>query len=150
MARTIEPSSDYVVPLGKGKLIQSATDQSHAITVISYGMGVHWAFQAAKQFPGQVEIVDLRSLYPLDMELIVKSVEKHHRVMVVTEEPPSNGFGQALAGKIQEECFEYLDAPVMTVGSEELPAIPLNETLEQTMILSSEKVADAMSRLLGY
>lgn len=70
--------------------------------------------------------------------------------MVVTEEPSNNSFARALAGKIQEKCFKFLDAPVMTIGSENMPAIPLNATLEQTMIPSTEKVMLAINELLNY
>jgi 2-oxoisovalerate dehydrogenase E1 component len=69
---------------------------------------------------------------------------------VVTEEQVSNGFGQSLAARIQEACFEYLDAPVITIGAEDVPAVPLNEVLEKTMILSADKVASAISTLLQY
>jgi 2-oxoisovalerate dehydrogenase E1 component len=69
---------------------------------------------------------------------------------VVTEEPSNNSFALALAGKIQEQCFKQLDAPVMTIGSENMPAIPLNSTLEQTMIPSTEKVRNKLEELLNY
>ena len=151
-ARTIEPSRDYKVPIGKGRtaLELSADDQQTSITIISYGMGVHWALNAAEKFPGQVEIIDLRSLYPLDTDLIFNSVKKTHRCLVVTEEPVHNTFAQSVAARIQENCFEYLDAPVRTIGSENMPAIPLNEILEKTMIPSAEKVEKAIKKVLEY
>ena len=98
----------------------------------------------------QIEIIDLRTLFPLDEDTIMKSVKKTGKCLVVTEEPSNNSFARALAGKIQEECFKYLDAPVMTIGSENMPAIPLNSTLEQTMIPSTEKVKDKIETLLNY
>jgi len=98
----------------------------------------------------QVEIIDLRTLFPLDEETIMKSVKKTRKCLVVTEEPTNNSFARALAGKIQEECFKYLDAPVMTIGSENMPAIPLNSTLEETMIPSTEKVKAKIDAMLNY
>jgi 2-oxoisovalerate dehydrogenase E1 component len=77
-------------------------------------------------------------------------VKKHGRCLVVTEEPVHSTFAQSVAARIQENCFEWLDAPVRTIGSENLPAIPLNSTLEATMIPSMEKVAAAIRRLLDY
>ncbi|MFN4198885.1 MAG: transketolase C-terminal domain-containing protein, partial [Flavobacterium sp.] len=89
-------------------------------------------------------------LYPLDEETIFKSVKKSKKCLVVTEEPANNSFARSLAGLIQEKCFKYLDAPVMVIGSENMPAIPLNSTLEQTMIPSTEKVKSKMLELMSY
>jgi 2-oxoisovalerate dehydrogenase E1 component len=113
-------------------------------------MGVHWSLNAAKAFEGQVSILDLRTLWPLDEEAIIEAVNSHHRCLVVTEEPLHNTFAQSLAGRIQNTCFEQLDAPVQVVGSENMPAIPLNQVLEQTMIPSKEKVEKAIGDLLSY
>ncbi len=107
-------------------------------------------YEAAKSFEGRVEIVDLRTLVPLDVDLIHSSVKKHNRCLVVTEEPVNNGFAQALSGRIQSECFQYLDAPVRTIGAEEMPAIPLNSTLEFTMLPNADKVAQAIDALIKY
>ncbi|MFC5048559.1 thiamine pyrophosphate-dependent enzyme [Aquimarina hainanensis] len=151
-ARTIEPAEDYVLPFGKANIVQRIWEQEEkeTLTIITYGMGVHWALQATKDYKEVVEIVDLRTLYPLDEETIMTSVRKAKKCLVVTEEPSNNSFARALAGKIQEECFKSLDAPVMTIGSENMPAIPLNSTLEQTMIPSAEKVKAKVLELLAY
>ncbi len=153
-AKTIEPDEDYVIPFGKGRIALEAdeakVDKGETITVITYGMGVYWAKNAAKKFPGKVEVIDLRTLVPLDEELIISSVSKHSKCLVVTEEPVNNSFAQAIAGRIQQACFTKLDAPVMVIGSENLPAIPLNSTLEQTMIPNADKVADKIEELLSY
>lgn len=151
-AKTIEPDEDYIIPLGKARMVQEAavsTEHSTA-TIISYGMGVYWAKSAANAFPGRVEIVDLRTINPLDEETIIASVKKHGRCMVLTEEPRNNGFAQAIAGRISKICFEFLDAPVELVGAENLPAIPLNSTLEATMLPNAEKVKIAIGNLLTY
>ncbi len=149
-AKTIEPDENYIIPFGKGRyVIQSDSDKS-CVTIITYGMGVYWAKNAAKHFPGRVEIVDLRTLYPIDEAMIFESVRKNNRCIVVTEEPVNNSFAQALAGRIAAGCFKSLDAPVEVIGSEDLPAIPLNSTLEFTMIPNADKVSKVMERILGY
>lgn len=150
-AKTIEPDEDYVIPFGKGRVALSAESGSEStLAVITYGMGVYWAKTAAKQFPGRVEIIDLRTIVPLDEELIYATVQKHNRCLVVTEEPEINTFAQSLAGMIARNCFQFLDAPVEVIGSENMPAIPLNSTLEATMIPNAEKVAERMKKVLEY
>ena len=152
-AKTVEPDAEYIVPLGKANIALEATDEmienGESISVIAYGMGVHWALNAAKNFKGQVEIVDLRSIYPLDTETIYESVKRHGKCLVITEEPVDNTFAQSIAARVQENCFEYLDGPVKTIGSENMPAIPLNSILEETMILSSEKVEKVIGEMLN-
>ncbi|MBC2846466.1 alpha-ketoacid dehydrogenase subunit alpha/beta [Winogradskyella flava] len=153
-ATSKEPSEDYVLPFGKAWVLQEIWKQENleTCTIITYGMGVHWAYNAAGELNmrDQIEIIDLRTLFPLDEDTVMTSVKKTGKCLVVTEEPANNSFARALAGKIQEECFKYLDAPVMTIGSENMPAIPLNSTLEQTMIPSTEKVKDKIELLLSY
>jgi 2-oxoisovalerate dehydrogenase E1 component len=151
-ARTIEPDEDYIIPFGKARMVQEteASKEKTTLTVITYGMGVYWAKNASKNFPGRIEIVDLRTLAPLDENAVFASVRKHNRCLVLTEEPLNNGFPQALAGRIQRFCFESLDAPIEVVGAENLPAIPLNSTLEHTMLPNADKVAAAMEKLLSY
>jgi 2-oxoisovalerate dehydrogenase E1 component len=152
-AKTVEPDADYVLPFGKANIINPINSLEKDIptcAIITYGMGVHWAINAAKKHENQVEIVDLRTLYPLDNDLIFETVKKHGRCLVVTEEAVSPSFAQSLAGKIQETCFQYLDAPVRTLGAENMPAVPLNETLERTMMPSVEKLEKAIENLLKY
>jgi 2-oxoisovalerate dehydrogenase E1 component len=153
-AKTIEPDEDYIIPFGKGRLVESADEseikKGNTITVITYGMGVYWAKNAAKKFPGRIEIVDLRTIMPLDEEMIFASVKKHGKCIVLTEEPVFNGFAQGIASRISQNCFEQLDAPVKVVGSENLPAIPLNSILEKTMLPNAEKVETAIEQLLAY
>ncbi len=151
-ARVNEPSEDYMLPFGKANIVQEIWEQEteETITVITYGMGVHWALNASATMKNQVEIIDLRTLYPLDTATIFKSVKKAKKCLVVTEEPTNNSFARSLAGLIQENCFKYLDAPVMVIGSENMPAIPLNSTLEFTMIPNVDKVKAKMEELLNY
>ncbi|HET6227602.1 MAG TPA: thiamine pyrophosphate-dependent enzyme [Bacteroidia bacterium] len=151
-AKTIEPDEDYIIPLGKARMVQEAevSAEHTTATIITYGMGVYWAKSAATNFPGKIEIVDLRTINPLDEETIMASVKKHGRCIVLTEEPSNNGFAQAIAGRISKICFESLDAPVELIGAENLPAIPLNSTLEATMLPNADKVKTAIENLLRY
>ena len=153
-ATSVEPAENYVLPFGKAWLLQEIWKQDHqeTITIVTYGMGVHWAYNASGELGmrDRIEIIDLRTLFPLDKATIMASVKKTGKCLIVTEEPSNNSFALALAGKIQEACFQYLDAPVMTIGSENMPAIPLNSTLEQTMIPSTEKVITKIKQLLDY
>ncbi len=149
-AMTIEPSEDYVIPFGKARIAYEAKESDQSLLVITYGMGVYWAKQARSKMEERVEVLDLRTLYPLDEELILERVKKHGKVLIVTEEPSRNGFSQGLAGWIQQEAFEYLDAPIMVIGSENMPAIPLNSTLEETMIPNAEKVLEKIKALDQY
>ena len=151
-ARVNEPAEDYILPFGKANIVQEIWEQEtqETMTVITYGMGVHWALNASSDFKNQVEIIDLRTLYPLDQAAIFRSVKKAKKCLVVTEEPTNNSFARSLAGLIQENCFQQLDAPVLVIGSENMPAIPLNSTLEFTMIPNADKVREKMVELLGY
>lgn len=153
-ATSVLPAEDYILPFGKAWVLQEIWKQEdeETLSIITYGMGVHWAMNASEELEMQdkIEVVDLRTLHPLDYETVFKSVKKCGKCLVVTEEPSENGFSRGLQGRIQEECFQYLDAPVMLVGSENMPAIPLNSTLEETMIPSTEKVKKKILDILGY
>ena len=153
-ATSVEPSEDYMLPFGKAWVLQEIwkQEEEETVTIITYGMGVHWAINASEALEMQdsIEIVDLRTLHPLDYDTVFKSVKKCGKCLVVTEEPSENSFSRALQGRIQEECFQYLDAPVMIIGSENMPAIPLNSVLEETMIPSVEKVKTKLLQLLNY
>lgn len=153
-ATSVEPAEDYVLPFGKAWVLQEIWKQENeeTLSIITYGMGVHWAINASEELGLQdrIEVVDLRTLHPLDYETVFKSVKKCGKCLVVTEEPSENSFSRALQGRIQEECFQELDGPVMIIGSENMPAIPLNSTLEQTMIPSVEKVKKKISDILQY
>ena len=153
-AKTPEPSADYVIPFGKGRMAleaaQEKVENGEAAVVITYGMGVYWAQKAAEEFNGKVSIVDLRTLAPWDRDLVMTQSRKHGRVLVLTEESATPSFAGALQGVVQSDCFESLDAPVMLLGSEDVPAIPLNGTLEHAMLPNAEKVAAKLRELLEY
>jgi 2-oxoisovalerate dehydrogenase E1 component len=153
-AKTIEPDQNYIIPLGKAHVVQSASEErigaGESIVIITYGMGVYWAKEASSSFPGQVEIIDLRTLNPLDWDAVENAVKRHSRVFVLTEEPLLNSFAESLAGRISKHCFEFLDAPVWTFGADDLPAVPLNVGLEHRMLPDAQKVALQIDRLLKY
>jgi 2-oxoisovalerate dehydrogenase E1 component len=154
LARCVEPDEDYILPFGKANIVLQADNEAiengESCTIITWGMGVYWSLTAAKQFAGRVEIVDLRSLQPLDEETIMASVTKHGKCLIVTEEPLLNSFAESLAARIMQQCFTKLDAPVMTIGSKNLPAVPLNMGLEAEMLPNANKVADKLNELLNY
>jgi 2-oxoisovalerate dehydrogenase E1 component len=151
-AKTPEPSRDYIIPLGKANIVLQAGNEAikngGSCVVITYGMGVYWAKAAAKQFNHQVEIIDLRTLFPLDEQLIFERVKMHGKCLVVTEEQQNNSFAEALAGRISRQCFQYLDAPVDVIGSLNLPAVPMNIGLEKAMLPDGNKVAARIKLLL--
>ncbi len=153
-AKTVEPARDYVLPFGKGNIILKADENKIAngetCCIITYGMGVYWAKAAAKNFTGQLEIVDLRTLFPLDETLIFETVRKHGRCLVLTEEQQANSFAEALAGRISKECFRWLDAPVDVLGALDLPAVPLNIGLEHEMLPNAEKVATRLKKIFSF
>jgi 2-oxoisovalerate dehydrogenase E1 component len=113
-------------------------------------MGVYWAKNAAKNLPGQISVIDLRTLIPWDETLVFNTVKAHGLCLVVTEESVGMTYAQALAGKIQSACFKFLDAPVELIGAENLPAIPLNSTLEAAMLPNAQKVEAKLRDVLGY
>jgi len=153
-AKTTEPAAGYVIPLGQAAVAQAADAARLAAgetcVVITYGMGVHWAKAASRELNGRVEILDLRTLNPLDWEAVQAAVRRHGKALVLTEEPLLNSFAESLAGRIQRHCFRQLDAPVFTLGAASLPAIALNAELEKQMLPSAAKVAAALTELLAY
>lgn len=151
-AKTIEPAEDYILPFGKANIILKADDEEvskgRTVVVVTYGMGVYWAKEAAKQHPGKVDVIDLRTLIPLDEALVYERVKLHGKCLVLTEEQISNSFAEAFAHRISRHCFQYLDAPVEAMGALDLPAVPINVILEKEMLPNSEKVAIKLSELL--
>ncbi len=153
-AKSTLPDREYAVPIGKASIFQKAQDEKidsgESAAIITYGMGVYWAKAASAAFPGRVEILDLRSISPIDTEGMYEAAKRHGKVMIVTEEPTGCTFAKSLAGMIQEHCFKDLDAPIMVLGSEDLPAIPLNATLEHAMIPNAGKVEKMLGTLLTW
>lgn len=153
-AMSIEPDENYIIPIGKVRVVQAADQtaiaKGESCVVITYGRGVYWTLEASKNVQNRVEILDLRSLNPLDMDAINAAVTKHGKVMLVTEESVESTFTLGLAGRIQRDNFQSLDAPIAIVGSVDTPAIPLNSILEAELLPNAEKVGVALEKLLAY
>ncbi|WP_373781532.1 thiamine pyrophosphate-dependent enzyme [Kaistella sp.] len=151
-AKTIEPAEDYILPFGKGNILleadQSETEKGRTMLIVTYGMGVYWAKEAAKNFEGRVEIIDLRTLIPMDEKLVFERAKLHGKCLVLTEEQLNNSFAEAFAHRISKECFRYLDAPVEAMGSLNLPAVPINLVLEKEMLPNAEKVSGKIGEML--
>ncbi len=150
-AKCTEPDRAYRVPIGRGSMVRTVPESdTPQCTIIAYGRGVYWAEEASKGLEASTEILDLRSIHPVDFDLISQRIRQTHRALVITEEPVSNGFAQALAGRISSELFASLDAPVHVVGSMETPAIPLNEQLERHVLVDAQKIQEALKITLSY
>jgi 2-oxoisovalerate dehydrogenase E1 component len=153
-AKTPEPSRDYIIPLGKARVVMQAepafVQGGESCAIITYGMGVYWAKTAATAFKGKLEIIDLRTLYPLDEALVFEAVQRHGKCLVLTEEQQENSFAEALAFRIMNNCFQFLDAPVQVLGALNNPAVPINTGLEKAMLPDGEKVVKALTALFNF
>jgi 2-oxoisovalerate dehydrogenase E1 component len=153
-AKTPEPADDYILPFGKANIVvpasQEAIANGESCVVITYGMGVYWAKAAAKKFNQQIEVLDLRTLFPLDEAVIYERVTLHGKCLVLTEEQQNNSFAEALAGRISKHCFQSLDAAVEVLGALNLPAVPMNIELEKAMLPDAEKVRVVLKTMLNF
>ncbi|AVR47486.1 dehydrogenase [Christiangramia fulva] len=139
------PTNYYTLPLGKASLLKEGED----ITIISYGAGVHWALECLEEINYEkADLIDLRSLQPLDEEAIIKSVSKTGKAIVLTEDSLFGSIASEIAAIISEKCFEKLDAPVMRAGSLETP-IPFAGTLEKGY-LGKERFREKLIELIEY
>jgi 2-oxoisovalerate dehydrogenase E1 component len=152
-AKTREPSRDYIIPLGKARQVISASainrKMGKSCAVITYGMGVHWMLSVSARFSEQLDLLDLRTLYPLDEEMIFETVRSCGRCLVITEEQEYNSFAEALAGRIMRNCFQWLEAPIEVIGALNVPAIPMNILLEEAVLPGPEKIASRLEKLLS-
>ncbi len=140
------PEEEYLVPIGESKIQRSGRDA----TIVTYSKGLDWSLKAADQLAKEgieVEVVDLRTLRPLDMEPVVASVRRTNRAVVVEEGWRSYGVGAEVAARIQEEAFDYLDAPVLRIAQQEVP-LPYNRTLEQSALPQVADVVRAVKEVL--
>ena len=139
------PETYYNIPIGKAAVVQEGTD----LTIITYGWAVQWAQEAATAFPdASIEIVDLRTLIPWDRETVFASVEKTGKALVLQEDTITLGIGAEIAAAIAEEKFEFLDGPVMRVGSLDTP-VPFNKGLED-IFLGKARLTEKLGALLDY
>ena len=143
------PGNDYVVPLGKAAITHPGTQ----ITILAYGLMAHYALDAADVVAEEgisVEVVDLRSLRPLDKETILSSVKKTGKCLIVYEDNRFLGYGAELAAIIAEEAFDFLDGPVSRVAGPDVPGVPYNHVLEDWFMVNPEKIADGVRKLAAY
>jgi 2-oxoisovalerate dehydrogenase E1 component beta subunit len=143
------PSGDHIVPIGKARIAREGTD----LSIITYAAAVHKALEAAEQLEREdglrVEVVDLRSLAPLDDEAIVATVKKTNRVMVLHEDTRTGGIAGEITSRINETCFEWLDAPVLRVTAHDVP-LPYAPSLEDFVLPQVMDVVFAARRLGSY
>ena len=153
-AMSIEPSEDYMIPIGKARIVQesdaSFVESGESIGIISYGRGIYWSLEAMNDYKGQIELLDLRSLNPLDHEAMNTLCKKHSHIIIVTEESEECSFALGLAGRLQRDNFTFLDAPIEIVGSVDTPAIPLNSDLELALLPNADKIKKAIDKTLKF
>ena len=143
------PDGDYTVPLGSAAVVREGDD----IAVFSYGMMVHTALEAAEKLAADgfsCEVVDLRSLRPLDREAIVRSASKCGKVLIVQEANLAVSVASEVAAIVAEDCFDSLDAPVMRLGGPEIPAMPYSPPLEHYYLVTPDKVERKLRDLAAY
>jgi 2-oxoisovalerate dehydrogenase E1 component beta subunit len=143
------PDGDYTVPIGKADVKREGTD----LSLFTYGMMVHHSLEAAEKVAADgisVEVVDLRSLRPLDTAAVLASAQKTGKVLVVYEDNQFGGFGAEVAAYVAQEAFEFLDGPVMRLGSPEAPAVPFSQPMEDWFMINPEKIEAAIRKLAAY
>ena len=148
-SKSLEPDADYLVPFGRARLVQPGTDA----TVVTWGSSVHRAQQAAKRLQDErgaaIEILDLRTLVPLDVDAIVASVRRTAKVLVLHEDAVFGGLGGEIVARIADLAFEYLDAPVKRVGALDT-FVPFAGSLEAAVLPGVEDAQAALQQLLDY
>jgi 2-oxoisovalerate dehydrogenase E1 component beta subunit len=143
------PEKEYTLPIGKADIKRTG----ESITLVSYGLMLHYCLEAAEQVSQQgidVEVVDLRTLTPLDTETILESVKKTGRLLIVHEDNVTGGVGAEVAAIAASEAFEFLDAPISRLCGPDVPTMPFAETLENAYMPNTEKVAEALRNLAAY
>ncbi len=143
------PDGEYVVPLGRAQV----THPGSQVTVVAYGLMAHYALEAADRAEEEgvsVEVVDLRTLRPLDRETLLDSVRKTGKCLVVYEDNKFGGYGAEIAAIVAEEAFDYLDGPVTRVAGPDVPAVPYNHVLEDWFMVSPDRILEAIRALAAY
>ncbi len=143
------PDGEYTVPLGRAAVTQAGTQ----LTVIGYGLMAHYALEAAERVAEEgvsAEVIDLRTLRPLDKETVLDSVRKTGKCLVVYEDNRFGGYGAEVAATVAEEAFDYLDGPVTRIAGPDVPGVPYNHVLEDWFMINPEKIADAIRKLAAY
>ena len=143
------PDTDYTIPLGQAAITRPGSQ----ITVIAYGLMAHHALEAADIVSDEgisVEVVDLRTLRPIDKETVLTSVRKTGKCLVVYEDNRFGGYGAEVVAIVAEEAFDYLDGPVTRIAGPDVPAVPYNHVLEDWFMVNPEKIAAGIRKLAAY
>ncbi len=147
--KEVLPDADYTVPIGKARVAREGND----LTIVTFGAMVHTSVEAAAQVAAedgaQIEVIDLRSLNPMDDDLIVESVKKTNRCLVVHEAPRTGGIAGEITARVNEFCFEWLDAPVRRVTAPDIP-VPFSPPLEDFYLVQVSDVVEAARWMLAY
>jgi 2-oxoisovalerate dehydrogenase E1 component len=138
-----EPNSDYLIPFGKGKIKR----EGNAATIVTWGATVYTALEIAEEF--DLEVIDLRTIVPMDEELVFNSVRKTNRVLVLNEDSLTLGWGAEVAARITAKCFDQLDAPVLRVGAKDC-FVPSAVALEEETLPSVEDLRNEVQKLIEY
>ena len=144
-ASALEPDSDYLLPFGKARIVEEGED----VTIITWGAIVQKAIEASRNSEFSIEIIDIRTLNPLDMDTIINSIKKTNRAIVAHEDNLTNGFGAEIVARIGDEGFEYLDAPIKRVASKDSP-IAYAETLENELLVQTSWIEDSINSIIEY
>ena len=144
-ASALEPDSDYLLPFGKARIVEEGKD----VTIITWGAIVQKAIEASRNSEFSIEIIDIRTLNPLDMDTIINSIKKTNRAIVAHEDNLTNGFGAEIVARIGDEGFEYLDAPIKRVASKDSP-IAYAETLENELLVQTSWIEDSIKSIIEY
>jgi 2-oxoisovalerate dehydrogenase E1 component beta subunit len=143
------PEGDYTIPIGQAKVTREGTD----VTIIAYGLMAHYALEAADLLDGEgvsAEVVDIRTLRPLDGETLLASVRKTGKAVIVYEDNRFGGYGAEIAAILAEEAFDHLDGPIVRVTGPDVPGVPYNHVLEDWYMPNPDRIANAVRRLAAY
>ena len=139
------PVESYSVSIGEAKIVKKGVD----LSIITYGLGVHWALEFSKKSDYDIEILDLRTLMPLDTDAIFKTVKKNNRVLILHEDNITGGIGAELSSLLSENCFEFLDAPILRLGSIDTPT-PFTDNIENDIFFPVKKIEKTINKLMSY
>ena len=144
-ASSLEPDENYLLPFGKAFLVKEGND----LSIVTWGALVQKSIEAIRNVGVSADIIDLRTLFPLDMETILKSIEKTNRVIIIHEDNMVNGFGAEISAKIVSEGFEYLDAPIKRIASVDAP-IAYSSVLEDELLVQTSWIEEGIREILNY
>ena len=139
------PENSYNIEMGKLKIVKEGND----FTIVTYGLGVHWSKEYAENSKYDIEILDLRSLSPLDLNGILKSIKKTNKVLILHEDNLTGGIGSEISALINENAFEYLDAPIMRLGAIDTP-VPFSKNIENDIYFPIKRIDEKAIKLMNY